>query len=197
MIGHGRPASLASALARATIVLCACLCGRVAAQNLPAPPPEPIQLRITWGGGDASRWTGRITVGDGSLSNIRLLGPDADAAGSIWLEEGQVRVATLSAHKFDSVEIAAQSSASAKLQIELTPDDKGSPPRLEVPLADLPRHPYQVRLDDRDNTLEVQIVPQPALRIAPSRHPLIFAPGEQCSFEMSTAIANLALEPSW
>jgi hypothetical protein len=180
---------MASALARMAIVLCAFAARSGQAQTIPS--AEPVQLRITWGGGDARRWAGRITVDDGTLSSLKLLETEADAVGSLWLEQGQLRIGTLSAHKVDSIEVAAQSSATAKLQIELAPDDKGSASRLEIPLADLPRHPYQVRLDDRGNTLEVQVVPQPALSIAATRDPLIFAPSEQCSFEMSPAIANL------
>src|SRR5262249_44493776 len=67
----------------------------------------------------------------------------------------------------------------------------GLPTRFEIPLADLPRHPYQVRLDNRGNTLEAQTVAKPALRITPNRDPVIFAPGEQCSFELSPTMANL------
>jgi hypothetical protein len=189
MIGHGRPASLALALARAALVLCACLIGHVSAQN--PPPAEPTQLRITWGGGDPVRWVGRIGVNEGSVSDLKLLEAEPDAEGSIWLEEGQLRVRSLSTHKVDSIEVTSQVGPNAKLQIELAPDDKGSPPQLEIPLADLPRHPYQVQLDGRGNTLEVQVVPQPALRIVAGRDPLIFAPGEQCSFELSPVISNL------
>src|SRR5262245_61523252 len=94
MIGHGRPASLAFALARAAVALCACLSASVRGQNAPA--VEPMQLRITWGGGDATRWQGRIAVADGKLGDLKLLESNPDAVGSIWLEEGQVRVGSLS-----------------------------------------------------------------------------------------------------
>src|SRR3954468_18768925 len=64
MIGHGRPAFLAVALARAPLVLCACFfINSATAQN--APPAEPTQLRITWGGGDPTRWIGRVAVDEG------------------------------------------------------------------------------------------------------------------------------------
>jgi hypothetical protein len=149
-------------------------------------------LRITWGGGEASHWLGRIGVDDGALSNLRILSQEADAIGSIWLENRQVCVNTPSPHKLDSVEVTAQSSANAKLQIELSPSDGGTGTRFEVPLADLPRHPYQTKLDGRGNTLEIQIVPAPALQIIPGRSQLIFAPGEHCSFELTPALPNLA-----
>src|SRR4051794_14259750 len=189
MIGHGRPASFAVALARAALILCACLISNVSAEN--PPPAEPTQLRITWGGGDPVRWVGRIGIDEGAISNLKVLEAEPDAVGSIWLEEGQLRVRSLSTHKVDSIEVTSQVGPTAKLQIELAPEDKGSPPRLEIPLADLPRHPYQLRLDDRGNTLEVQVIAQPALRIVAGRDTLIFAPGEQCSFELSPAMPNL------
>lgn len=189
MIGQGRPALLALPRARAAIVLCACLASAVSAENVL--PAEPTQLRITWGGGDPARWIGRIAVDEGALTNLKLVESEPDGAGSIWLEEDQLRIASLSSHKVDSVEVTAQCGPTAKLQIELAPDGKGSPPRLEIPLADLPRHPYQARLDDRGNTLELRVIAPPALRIVTGRDPLIFAPGEQCSFEMSPTIPNL------
>jgi hypothetical protein len=188
MIGHGRPASLAFALARAAIVLCACFTS-VRGQN--APTVEPTQLRITWGGGDATRWQGRIRVADGKLGDLKLLESNPDAVGSIWIEDGQVRVASLSPHKVDSVEVRVQPSSAAKLQIELGAIGDSSAPQLEIPLADLSRRPYQSRLGDHGNTLEVQVVPQPNLHIIPSRSPLIFLPGEQCSFDVSPTIPNV------
>ena len=129
-------------------------------------PAETVQLRITWGGGEPSRWTGSVALDDGSLSNLKLLGTDADAAGSVWLDGGKLQIATLSAHKVDSIEVAAQSTATAKLQLELAATDKATAQRLEVPLAEIVRQPYQVALDDRGNTLDIRIVPPPALRIS-------------------------------
>jgi hypothetical protein len=190
MIGHGRPASFALALARAMLLLCAGLSQVAWAEN--SPPSESTLLRITWGGGEASHWLGRIAVDDGAISNLKILSQDADAAGSIWLDNRQLLVNTLSPHKLDSIEVAAQTTANAKLQIELSPNDGGAGTRFEVPLADLPRHPYQTKLDGHGNTLEIQIVSAPALSITPSRSPLIFAPGEQCSFEVTPKIPALA-----
>ncbi len=133
-----------------------------------------MQLRITWGGGETNRWLGKVTLDSGSLSGLQVLSADADAAGSVWIEEGQLHVADLSPHKLDCIEISTQPGPNAKLQIEFA-TDKGACPRLELSIADLPRHPYQARLDDRGNTIEIQFVPAPALRINTGRAPLIFA----------------------
>src|SRR4051794_39620321 len=122
MIGHGSPASYGSALARAAIAVCAWLFGfsQVRGQTPGEAPPlrEPVQLRITWGRGEASRWIGRIGIDSGSISNLKVLGGEADAAASFWLEEGRLRVSTPSPHKLDRLEIAAEASAGAKLTVE-------------------------------------------------------------------------------
>jgi hypothetical protein len=188
MFGQGRP-SFAIALARAAVILCAWLSRESSAQS-PA-PAEPLQLRITWGDGEACRWTGRIMIDYGSLSGLKVLGSIPDAMASIWLENGQVRVATLFAHKRDSIELAAQPGANSKLLVELAAPDKSPGTRLEIPVADLPRHPYQVHLDDHGNVFAVQLVAQSGLTVVPAREELIFAPGEQCSFEISASLPNL------
>src|SRR6478735_8444204 len=123
MIGHGRPASFALALARAALILCACLVNSGAAQN--PPPAEPTQLRITWGGGDPVRWVGRIGVDEGTISNLKMLEAEPDAVGSIWLEEGRLHIRSLSAHKVDSIEVTSQVGPATKLQIDLAADDAG------------------------------------------------------------------------
>lgn len=150
-----------------------------------------MQLRITWGGGDATRWQGRIRVTDGTLGDLQLLESNPDALGSIWIEDGQVRIASLSSHKVDSVEVTIQSSSAAKLQIELGATGESAAPQLEIPLADLSRRSYQSRLGEHGNTIEVQIISQPNLHITPSRSPLIFLPGERCSFDVSPTIPNV------
>lgn len=193
MIGHGSPASFASALARAAFAVCALVALSSSARAVPT--DEATLLRITWGGGEATRWTGQIGVDNGTLSSLRILSDEPDAAGSVWLENTRLRVACISRHRHDAIEVALKSGPAAKLQIELAADDKSPTPqlpqRLEIPVADLPRRPYQVRLDNRGNTLEIQIVTRNQLQITAQRNPLIFSPGEHCLFDLATAIPNL------
>jgi hypothetical protein len=189
MIGHGRPSSSASALARAAIVLCACMAGHADAQN--APVSEPVQLRISWSGVEPARWFGSVAVTDGSLTNLALLGPEPDGPGSFWLEDGRLRVATLSAHKSDCIVLTVDANPAARLTIELSTNEKSAGQPIEVPLADVLRRSFETRLDERGSKFEIQVVPQPNLRMTANRDPLIFAPCETCSFELSTAIANL------
>src|SRR3954454_5918421 len=107
MIGQGRPAFLRLALACAALSLCACPASRATAQN--APSAEPMHLRITWGG-EPTHWIGRVALDEGTLSELKLLESGPDGIGSIWLEEGQLRVRSLSAHKIDSIEVAVQAA---------------------------------------------------------------------------------------
>ncbi|HEX5472806.1 MAG TPA: hypothetical protein VFW73_13025, partial [Lacipirellulaceae bacterium] len=190
MIGHRRPASLVFALARAAMFLCACLSAGAFAQNPPA--AEPLKLRITWGGGEASQWHGQIAVDDGSFSNLNLLESESDATASIWLDDGKLQVATLSPHELDRIELNVQSGPNAKILVDLAAIGHSAPPRLEIPLTDLPRHPYRVRLDDRGNTLEIRVIPPPSLRIEAKRRSLVYGPGESCSFELRALIPGLA-----
>src|SRR6185436_7163557 len=70
MIGQGRPSWPVAALARAMLTLCACfaiLAARTSAQQ--AAPPEPIRLLVSWGGGEATRWTGVIGLDQGKISD--------------------------------------------------------------------------------------------------------------------------------
>ncbi len=210
MIGHGSPTLSVTACARdapppergfnchrrraiiATIalLLCALFTGSTSAQE--ASLNEPMRLHIAWGGGDASAWVGRISLSDGSLSDLKLLGPAADSAGSIWLEGGQVRVNALSARNQDVIQLHANAGQSTQLFVELSPDASKPASRIAVPLVDIMRRPFEIRLDDRGNTLKVEHVPADSLRIAPDRETLIFAPGEQFSFDLHPSLPDMA-----
>ncbi len=116
-----------------------------------------------------------------------------DAAGSIWIENSQVRIASLSPRKTDSIEVTADAAPGSSLLVELATGPKALPSQVRVPLADLVRHPYQLRLDDHGNTLDVRVVPTPSLQIsflggAAQNNALIFAPGEQLAFELAPAL---------
>lgn len=213
MIGHGSPSSSPTARARDAplslrsfgnprcaiialfaLILCALFTCSAVAQE--APISEPMRLRISWGGGDATAWQGQVWLDSGPLSNLKLLGLAADGAGSIWLEEDQVRVKSLSAHTLDVIEVAANASENAQVFVELTPD---SPPAagkpmapIKVPLVDVLRRPYEVRLDDRGNTLKVEYVPGDAINIVMDRETRIFAPGEQFSFDLQPQLPDMA-----
>ena len=52
-----------------------------------------IRVRIAWGGGEARPWQGTIRLSEGTLADATPLGLEADAPGSMLLEEnGSLRI---------------------------------------------------------------------------------------------------------
>jgi hypothetical protein len=208
MLGQGRPSSLALAPAGIALLFCAALADFADGQartpaTLPAitrpdeppitPKAEPVRLRLTWGGSEARAWIGSAQLDKGVISDLKLLGLDADAAGSAWLERGQLRIGDLSPHVLDCVDITAEAAPDAQLVVELAAEPTEAPARAQVAIADLAKRPYQIRLDDRGNTLEIAIVPHPIVQISINRNErqqesLIFSPGEQLSFAATLAL---------
>lgn len=194
MTGHGSPSSFVIACAHLALalVICAVMPMSVAGQAA-APAMEPLHLQITWGGGDAAPWAGQVTLDQGTLSDLQLRGPSADAAGSIWLEPAGVRVRSLSACKTDGIEVVATAPSEAKLTVELSPTPRSSPSRAQISLAELTRRPFQMRLDETGNTLEMRLLPNPTLRVhfggSEREHVnLILAHGEQLTFDIEPVL---------
>ncbi len=190
MTGHGSPLSFAIVCARVALALAICAGVPITTHGQSAVPnSEPLHLQITWGGGEAAAWAGQMTLDQGTLSDLQLIGPNADAAGSVWLESTGVRIRSLSAHKTDGVEFIATSKAEAKLLLELSANLHGQPTRAQVPLAELTRRPFQMRLDDRGNSLEVRLLPNPPIKLTfnvstRGNTSLIFTRGDQLAFDI-------------
>jgi hypothetical protein len=167
----------------------------------PAAPPitpinESVRLRITWGGGEAQNWAGQIKLDRGSLSNLKLLGLDADAAGSIWLDNDQVRITSLSPHQSDSFEATANAPKDAKLILKIAAGPAAPAAETEVALVELARRPFQMQLDRQGNSLEIALVPKPTVEISLPRDgqasdSFIFSPGQELRFQV-----KLDLPPS-
>jgi hypothetical protein len=212
MIGHGRPSLSPIARARdapfslrtfarhlcaitspIALLLCAMLGSAANAQD--APGVAPLRLRISWGGASPTMWTGRAWLDDGLLTELKLLGTAADRAGSIWLQDRQVRINSLSPRTLDVIEVTASATSSAQLLVALTPASSfggNTPAPVKVPLADVLRRSVAVRLDEHGNTLRVERVPPESLEIVTDRKALIFAPGEQFSFELRPQLSDMA-----
>ncbi|MFO0788365.1 MAG: family 10 glycosylhydrolase [Pirellulales bacterium] len=198
MTGHARPSSLALALARATLVVCAVLSLSAVGQEVAQPPQitpadEPVQLSISWGGGAATAWLGEMRLDRGAFSDLQLIDGSADLAGSVWLDRADLHIRSLSAHTADNVNVVASASPDAKITIRLAAGPQAAVFQAEVPLADLAKKPYQAKLDEHGNSLEVRAVPAPPIRInlrnrANDGGSLTMAPGSQLAFE---AVPNL------
>lgn len=192
MIGHGRPSSLALKIARAGILFLGLIATflpcAVAADRL---LEQPARLRVAWRGQESRRWSGRIAVEGGSLADLKLLGMDADAAGSIWIDDGVVHVAAIRPHKFDGFDVTMAAPEGAKLTVELSPDGAVAPTKIEVPIASAMRQPFRRSLEVPGSELVVHRAPNDSLRIETARDSLIFEPGDRFTFSVRPVLDEL------
>lgn len=212
MIGQGSPSSLASTAARHPgerlppvcarvrwFVVGACLvaCWTWAAPLLAQDRllESPARVRIAWGGGEATAWSGRIVLEGGTFADMQLLGMEADAPGTVWLEnEHTLRVHSGQPHRFDGVDVTITPDGAPRLTAELSESSDATPLKTDVVLAEAMRKPYRMVLDTRGNDLVVQRSPSDALRIETDRDLLVFSPGEQFSFVVRPVLEEI--EPS-
>ncbi len=193
MAGHGSPSRFAIALARGGLAICAMFGVATQAQEVVPASKEPTRLCVSWGGGDANPWVGQLRLEQGSLVDLKPLGSDPDVAGSIWLDSTGVQVRSLSAHKRDSFEVVANADNNTNLAIQFAPRANATAVQAQVPLADVLRRPYLMRLDERGNTLEIRAVTTPTLHVAiknetSANDALIFAPGSELSLELAATL---------
>lgn len=143
---------------------------------------ETLRLRLAWGGGEERLWHGTVAVRNGTLLEPQSLGIEADEAGSMWLEEGQLAIAQRSPRGYDGVELLVEAPLSASLVIRLASGDEEAqgPPR-EIPLADLVQREVNAKLDEHGNRLSVRRAPGDQLRVHLDQRTLVFGPGERLS----------------
>lgn len=167
-------------------------CAASAAAAQVGPAADPVRLQIRWGGGEAASWQGHIALDGGALADLRVVDQHVDSAGSIWLANHRIDVRTLSPHTHAAIEATAFANGQAELRIDLSAPHLASPIHARVPLADLHRGPYELKLDERGNSLTVEKQAPSALQVLPERKSLIFQPGERCTFEIRAALEEAA-----
>jgi hypothetical protein len=172
---------------------CAVWCGnREPLRAQEARQTRPVRLRIAWGGGDeARRWSGQISISDGTLSSMELLGMEADAAAAVWRQENVVHISALRPHRFDGIDVTASASEEARIVVELTAEGLAEPVVTELPIADVIRQPVRRPLDDRNNVVLIHRSPGDGMRIEAQREGLIFAPGEPFPFILRPTVPGL------
>ena len=178
---------------------------------------DNVRLRIAWGGGPERRWQGQIALTEGTLSEPRALGIEADEVGSMWLTGGPSETAPISNHAspdrssskaaetclairqrsprtYDAVDLSITAPRDAKLVIDLYGVDE--PPRnkaIEVRLADVLHGSFSADLDGQGSRLVVRRVPGDELRVRLATRSLVFASGETLKFELEPNL--LPVEP--
>ena len=107
---------------------------QIAAQNnataqTKASNSSKMRLRISWGGGTAQTWQGKIFVADESstgaisttaFSQIAPLGLGADSSASVTLVEGKLLIDHWSASNYGGVDVTLDASADTKVTIEIS-----------------------------------------------------------------------------
>jgi len=187
MTGQGSPT--ASLPPPARIAGCVGVCaGRAVAllaamlllSNLSAAADETMQVRIAFGGGGERLWYGSVSLSQGVLSGPTPLGIEADEPGSMWIEQGQLKIRQRSARAYDGVDVEVRCPADARLLVDLTAaDDPQNPIRIEVPLAEISDQFFNRVLDNLGNRLLVRRTPGDRLRVSFARDALVFSPGEK------------------
>lgn len=202
MIGHGGP-SPSHAQAACWMRAAACWFVSLALATATAacaeeggrPPAEPpvLRLRVEWGFGQMRAWQGVISVGGGRISAPQPLGIEADEAGSIWLEDGQLNVRERNPRLYDGVDFDIHAPLDAALVVDLRAEDGAATGRIEIPLAALVHSPQDSPLsspqnsplDDRGNRLLVRRAPGDRLRVLlPGTDRLVFGCNEQFDLEV-------------
>ncbi|HEX4414779.1 MAG TPA: hypothetical protein VH107_14185, partial [Lacipirellulaceae bacterium] len=187
MAGQGRPKAFASALGSIALMLCA---AAAPGDETVAPTAEPVRLCISWAGAEANSWHGELHLDRGTFSDLKLLGFEPDAAGSIWLEQGSVHVRSITPQKNDSIEVTASSAPDARLVIQLAAGSKAAPSEIQVPISDVMRRPY--RMEDHGCAIEVREVSPPSLQISLANENenkgLIFQRNSELSFEIKPVL---------
>ena len=146
-----------------------------------------LRLQIAWGGGSTPRlWKGSIAVVGGTVSNIQLLGLDADQPGSFVEQAGRVLVYPRFASQTSGLMVDVSGPPHAQLEVVLTSDGLDAPTDpLRVQLADL-RSEFvgEPRVLADDHKLRVARVASDKLRVHFERDTLVFSPRERARFDI-------------
>jgi len=144
-----------------------------------------LRLRLAWGDGDAVRWRGAIALSAGTLSEPVPLGIEPDESGSMWLEDGELRIASRSPRRYEGVDIAIDAPRDAALIVRLASAEASATPEFSIPLAELLEATKTIDLDERKNRLVARRMPGDALRVAFDRSHLVFEPREVLSLKVA------------
>lgn len=187
MHGHGCPklGAILRGLALALFSLIFC-CALSAAE------PE-IRLRISWGGGPAHSWQGKITLDRGQILEYRPLGFESDTAGAMQRSgTRELIIFPRVPRTFDGWDVTVAAPLDAKLTFELSHEQLEQPVRYEVSLSQAFQAVQRQELDKEGTRLVIARPPGDALRIKLPREALIFAPGERFAFEVQPFGIELA-----
>lgn len=169
------------------LLCCACCCFplNIAAQEVTeSHSPITMRLQIEWGGAEARLWRGSISVAGGELSDLRLLGLDADQPGSFVGDKSRIRIEPRFSNRYSGVEVTVSAMSSSAVEIHLEQDAKtGSSSPIRIPLSELIGGPRTHELADGFR-LRVARTVGDQLRVRVNRDSMVFSPGEPMKLEV-------------
>ena len=168
-----------------------------------------LRLRLTWGGGEAVAWKGRIgldhasSADGGQIKAVTPIGIEPDSAHAFQVEYDAaakvtgIRIDCPTARVHEAVDLQIQGIASGNLNITMSDGSENKPTIVTVPISKLVAGHHVQPIDDRGNRLTIERVPGDRLRIDIQREHLVFAPGEAWTFKvmphkLGTSFSNSA-----
>lgn len=184
----------------ALALLCAAPDGGAAAHAQEQATAQTFLLRFEWGGPRRVQWSGSISVDRGRFHDPAPLGMEADAPGSVTVENGQLVVAPRSGRRYDGVDVSVTAEPDAEITVRLvpvsTPDSAAAAPPntnesphtnkpVVIPLSQLLNQSHSDALDENGSQLVARRAPGDRLRVSFQREHLIFDPGEHFVFRVT------------
>lgn len=141
---------------------------------------EENGLRISWGGGSARRWSGRISISQGEIVRWQPIGSEADELASLVFRDRGIDILPTTPRVFQGVDLLLDRQRQTLLEIELTAEGASSQ-QWSVPLNEIERQPRQIALSG-GGQLFIERLPGDELAITTDRPHLVFSPGETWKF---------------
>ena len=150
-----------------------------------------MRLQIAWGRGEPRLWRGWIGVESGELSDLRLLGLNADQPGSFIAEGPSIRVEPRFATHYSGLEVSVSAPRDASLEIVLTPDMNTSERHVtRIPLLSLVEGGKSEEFG-KNHLVRVARVEGDSLRVRLNRDTMVFAPGETLTLDIDPHLLNV------
>lgn len=156
-----------------------------------------IRARITWGGGSAKNWQGRIWVEGGSVSGKKVLSLDSKTPGSIFIKGRQLFIQSRRETNYGAVDVNLAGDSSTRVFVEFASrgtNEIQAPVRNSILLSELVQSARGIPIDSQNNRVHLARVPGDQLRISTNRQSMVFRPGQE--FEFSVASSHLTTTPS-
>lgn len=202
MVGHGRPIARTLYVSRLTLwqsgwellrrwFLAALVIFHLGA-SLAFSAEQTVRLRFAWGSDRAAkqRWTGTITIPGATLTQLRPLGIETDAAVAMRIEGDHLIVAPLEKRGFDGCDLLVTAEETVSVQVKLQSEQAPQPTVFQAPLAQLADSQLSEPLDEFGSFFLAHRSPGDKLRVSVDRDHLVFAPGEPWKLRLQPDLSS-------